>query len=88
MSLSLRAVKALMRTAAPEIPISEEAAKLLRIHLEEHGRSLAEQASRIHARENDMRRQIGERPKQRLSGKHVRMAIDGKFTDTGEDHAQ
>lgn len=84
MSLSLRAVKMLMRTVAPDTPISDEAAKLLQVHLEEHGKSLAEQASRIHARENELRRQIGERTKRRLSGKHVRMAIDGKFAETRE----
>jgi UDP-3-O-acyl-N-acetylglucosamine deacetylase len=77
----------LMQNAAPEIPISDEAAKMLKVHLEEHGRSLAEQASRIHQGENELRKQIGERLKKRLSSKHMRMAIDGKFTESGGKRA-
>lgn len=72
-----------MHEAAPETPISEDAAKLLKGHLEAQARSLAEQAARIHQGENALRRQIGERPKRRLSAKHLRMAIDGKFSDGG-----
>lgn len=83
MGISLRSVKMLMRKAAPEVPISDEAARLLRMHLEEYGQTLAEQAARIHQKENDLRRSIGERLKQRLSPKHVRMAVEGKFKEGG-----
>lgn len=83
MSISVRSIKQIMKEASPATPISEDAAKLLKAHLEAEARSLAEQAGRIHEGENALRRQIGERPKQRLSGKHVRMAIDGKFSDSG-----
>jgi hypothetical protein len=74
-----------LQSVAPETPISDEAALLLRVHLEEHGRLLAEQASRIHQGENELRKQIGERLKKRLSSKHMKMAIDGKFAESGKD---
>lgn len=83
MGISLRSVKMLMRQAAPEVPISDEAARLLKMHLEGHARSLAEQAARIHQKENELRRSIGERLKQRLSPKHIRMAIEGRFVERG-----
>lgn len=85
LTISLRSIKMLMQSAAPEIPISDEAAKMLKVHLEEHGHSLAEQASRIQQRENELRKTIGERLKKRLSAKHMRMAIDGKFVESGEN---
>jgi hypothetical protein len=57
----------------------------LKIELERRAESITVQASRIHDRENAMRRQIGERPKVRLSPKHVKMAIEGKFIDEKAD---
>ena len=77
--LSTRSVKMLIQKACPETPISDEAVRILVLHIEEHGRAIAEQASRIHHRENELRKSIGERVKRRLSPKHMRMAIDGKF---------
>lgn len=87
MTISLRSIKMIMQNAAPEIPISDEAAKILKVHLEEHGRSLAEQASRIQQRENELRKTIGERLKKRLSGKHMKMAIEGKYARERDDEA-
>jgi len=85
MGLSLRSIKVLMREAVPGIPISDEAARLLKLHLETVGRTLAEQGSQILGRENEMRQQIGERRRSRLSPKHLRMAIDGKLI-SGRNH--
>lgn len=59
---------------------------MLALHLEAQARIIAEQASRIHSGENVVRKSIGERIKKRLSAKHMRMAIDGKFADSeGEE---
>jgi hypothetical protein len=64
---------------APGRHFSRDAIKLLKVYLERQADWIITQASSIHDRENDMRRQIGERPKARLSPKHIKMAIDGKF---------
>jgi len=72
-----------MQNIAPETPISDEAARVLKTHLEGYGKVLAERASKIHQGENALRQQIGERLKKRLSPKHMRMAIDGKFAEAG-----
>jgi hypothetical protein len=64
---------------APGRLISRDAVRLLKLYLERRAEWVITQASSIHDRENDMRRQIGERPKARLSPKHIKMAIDGKF---------
>lgn len=85
MSLSIRSIKHLMQAAVPGTPISDEAVRLLKLHLETVGRTLAEQGSQILGRENEMRQQIGERRRSRLSPKHVRMAIDGKQI-SGRNH--
>jgi len=79
MTISLRSIRLLMHRAVPGQKISEDAARLLKIFLERRAEELTIQASRIHERENRMRDEIGERQKVRLSPKHVKMAIDGKF---------
>jgi len=79
MTLSVRSIMHLMHMNAPDVSISRDAALLLKIELERRAESITVQASRIHDRENVMRRQIGERPKVRLSPKHVKLAIEGKF---------
>jgi hypothetical protein len=68
-----------MHRTVPGRKISDDAARLLKIHLERKAEELTIQASRIHDRENAMRREVGDRPKVRLSPKHVKMAIEGKF---------
>lgn len=83
--ISLRAVLRLMRKGAPEESrISEDAARLLKIYLERKAEDLAQQASRIHGRENAMRDELGERHKETLTPEHLKMAIDGKFTRHSE----
>jgi len=86
MALSVRSIMALMHMKAPDTPISHDAALLLKIDLERRAESITFQASQIHDRENAMRRQVGERPKVRLSPKHVKMAIEGKFVGENDDH--
>jgi hypothetical protein len=85
MALSVRSIMALMHMKAPGVSISHDAALLLKIELERRAENITVQASRIHDRENSMRAQIGERPKVRLSPKHVKMAIEGKFIDEKAD---
>lgn len=79
MTISLRSIKVLMHNTVPGGKISEDSARLLKVYLERRAEELTIQASRIHERENAMRQQIGERSKVRLSPKHIKMAIDGKF---------
>jgi hypothetical protein len=79
MTLSLSTNMRLIRQKTPGTPISHDAALLLKIDLERRAESITFQASQIHDRENAMRQQIGERPKVRLSPRHVKMAIDRKF---------
>lgn len=87
MAISLRSIKVLMHNTVPGRKISDDAARLLKIHLERKAEELTIQASRIHERENAIRQQIGDRPKVRLSPKHVKMAIDGKFAG-GDGNAE
>jgi len=77
----------LMHSTVPGRKIADDAARLLKIHLEREAEKLTLQASRIHERENAMRREIGDRPKVRLSPKHIKMAIEGKFAG-GDQNAE
>jgi hypothetical protein len=77
-----------MREAVPGVPISDEAVRLMKLHLETVGRTLSEAGSQILGRENAMRKQIGERQRMRLSPKHVKMAIDGKLMSGGNQDDQ
>jgi hypothetical protein len=85
MTISLRSIKTLMHGTVPGRKISEDAARLLKIFLERKAEEVTIQAARIHERENEMRQQVGERIKKRLSPKHIKMAIDGKFAGEGAD---
>ena len=82
MTISLRSVKMLMRNTIPGRKISEDAARLLKVFLERKAEELTIHASRIHERENQMRDQLGEKHKVILSPRHVKMAIDGKFSSS------
>jgi hypothetical protein len=64
---------------APGRLISKDAIELLKVYLERQADWIITRASNIHDRENEMRKVVGERPKVRLSPKHIKMAIDGKF---------
>ena len=64
---------------APGRCISHDSVLLLKVHLERVAEAVISRASAIHDRENEMRKQMVERPKVRLSHKHIKMAIDGKF---------
>jgi len=85
MTISLRSVKTLMRNALPGRKISEDAVGLLKVYLERKAEELTIQASRIHERENRMRDELGDRHKVILSSRHVKMAIDGKFSNAQEE---
>jgi hypothetical protein len=87
MTISLRSIKVLMHNTVPGRKIADDAARLLKIYLERKAEELTIQASRIHDGENVMRRQIGDRPKVRLSPKHIKMAIEGKFAG-GDGNAE
>jgi aldehyde:ferredoxin oxidoreductase len=84
MGISLRSIKLLMRRTVPGRKVSDDAALLLKAFLERKAEDLTIHASRIHERENLMRKQLGEREKVILSPRHVKMAIDGKFSQ-GEE---
>jgi len=79
MTISLRSIKLLMKNTAPGRKISEEAVRTVKTVVERKAEELTIQASRIHDRENDLRRAIGARPKVVLTKKHIEMAIDGRF---------
>ena len=79
MTISLRSVRQLMQEAAPEIPLSKGAIAVLREHLERQSKRLTFHASRIQARENEMRKITGDRPRKRLSRRSLEMAIDNKY---------
>ena len=85
MTISLRSIKVLMHNTVPGGKISEDSARLLKVYLERRAEELTIQASRIHERENQMRDQLGERHKVILSPRHVKMAIDGKFSSSQGD---
>jgi hypothetical protein len=87
MTISLRSIKVLMHNIVPGRKVSEDAARLLKVFLERKAEELTIQASRIHDRENQMRDQLGEVHKVILSPKHLKMAIDGKFSSSqGDSH--
>jgi hypothetical protein len=81
MTLSVRSITRLIHLKAPNRRISKDAIILLKLHLERQADWIITQASSIHDRENAMRQQVGERPKVRLSPKHIKMAIEGKFVE-------
>jgi len=86
MTLSERSLMTLARLKAPEKHFSRDAIRLLKVYLERQVDWIIMQASSIHDRENAMRQQVGERPKVRLSPKHIKMAIDGKFVGENDEH--
>lgn len=85
MGISLRSIKQKMHETVPGQKISEDAVSLLKVYLERRAEELTVRASRIHQRENLMRDQLGEHHKVILSPRHVKMAIEGKFSDLQED---
>lgn len=86
MTLSERSLMRLAHLKTSETDISRDAITLLKLHLERVAETILSEASSIHARENAMRQQIGERPIVRLSVKHMKMAIDGKFAGENDEH--
>jgi len=79
MTISRRSVKAAMRRILPDVPISDAAAELLRSHIEDRVRHITVHASKIQKRENELRTELGERLKLRLSPQQIKMAIENKF---------
>lgn len=86
MTISLRSIRLLMQKTVPGRKISEDAARLLKIHLERVAEGITVQASRIHDRENRLRDEIGDRHKVILSRQHLKMAIDGKYAVSEDRH--
>ena len=86
MTLSKRSLMKLAQITAPGRLISKDAIIVLKLYLERKAGWIIAQASSIHDRENAMRQEIGERPKKRLSPKHIKMAIDGKFAGENDEH--
>jgi Iap family predicted aminopeptidase len=82
--ISLRSVKLIMHSVVPG-PISEDAVRLLKVFLERKAEELTLHASRIHNWENEMRDELGERHKVILSPKHLKMAIEGKYSKSPEN---
>ena len=81
MTLSTRSLMKLAHLKTSERAIAKDAITLLKIHLERVAEAVLSKASSIHDKENAMRKVVGERPKVRLSPKHIKMAIEGKFAD-------
>ena len=86
MTLSTRSLMELAHLKAPERDISRDAITLLKLHLERVAEAILSKASSIHDKENAMRKVVGERPKVRLSPKHIKMAIEGKFAGENDEH--
>lgn len=88
MTISLRSVKRLMQSVLPGHKVSEDAARMLKIHLEHKAEEIAVHALRVYDRENSMRDELGIRHLVFLSPEHMKMAIDGKYSKSLEgDHA-
>jgi len=68
-----------MHKKAPDVDISHDAALLLKLDLERRAEKITIQAFQIRDKENALRHQMGDRPKIRLSPRHVMMAIEGKL---------
>ena len=83
MTISHRSIRILFGQKAPERKVERAAVETLRSHLENEAAIIVNRSSSIHDRENFLRAQLGERRKARLTGKHVRMAIEGKFKGKG-----
>lgn len=81
MSISLRSVKTIMLEVTGRKRISKGAVKLVKAYLDGAAQGLVLHASRIHDRENIIRKQVGERPKVILTEKHLEMALNGKFPE-------
>ena len=79
MSISLRSIREKMRETLPGQKISEDAVRMLRIHVEREIVKLTHHANAVHDGENEMRKQIGERSKVILSARHMKMAIQGRL---------
>ena len=91
MTISLRSIKMIMNGVVPGRKISGDAARLLKVYLEREAEEISIQAARIHEKENLLRDQIGERRKKRLSPRHIKMAIDGKYQglqEGGRDNSE
>jgi hypothetical protein len=73
-----------MHRTVPGRKISDDAARLLKVYLERKAEEVTIQAERIHDKENQMRDQLGEEHKVILSPRHLKMAIDGKFSNQQE----
>ena len=85
MSISLRSIRLLMQEVLPDKKISEDAVRMVRIHLEREVKGLTAFAAEVHKRENEFRRAIGDPPKVILSNRHMDMAIQGKMPALPED---
>ncbi len=87
MSIFHRSIWKLFGQKAPARKVERTAVEVLRTHLENEAASIVVRASSIHDRENFLRAQLGERRKARLTARHVRMAIEGRFEGKGGDDA-
>ena len=81
MSISLRSVRTIMLEVTGNKRLSKGAIELVIRHLDGTARGLVLHASRIHDRENILRKQVGERPKVILAEKHLKQALEGQFPE-------
>lgn len=86
MTISIRSIRILFGQKAPERRVERAAVEVLKSHLENEAAAIVVRASSIHDRENFLRAQLGERRKARLTAKHVKMAIEGKFQGRGGEN--
>jgi hypothetical protein len=84
MTLSQRGIRRLVAERLPNRKVSEDAILALKSSLEQTAAYLLDRAAQAHDNENRTRRQIGERPRARLSAKHMRMAL-GVDSEQGPD---
>ena len=64
--------------------VSEDAVLMLKSSLEQTAIYILNRAAQAHDHENIVRKQIGERPRVRLSAKHVKVAL-GAESEYGQD---
>lgn len=80
--LSERSIRRMVAERLPGRKVSDDAVKLLRSSLEQTAHYIIANAAQQHDHENLVRKQIGERPRVRLSAKHIRIAL-GAESDRG-----
>lgn len=85
--LSKRALRCMIAEKLPGRKVSEDALLALKASMEQTANYILTRAAQAHDHENIVRRQIGERPKVRLSVKHIKIALGAEPEQGRDGHA-